>query len=170
MKKVEVYKVKKDNEQVNALGEQGWSILMQSPVIIGIPFHMPSGASILQQFERWLNIRINSSAEERKILKKGGYKIKRLYSDEAGKRIYVFENLESSPLHDWRFEFDWGEEEPVAYITFGSQDMNIPAFAKKDVIDKYVPQEILQVALASGSLYVDEIEIEEAEENEPERN
>lgn len=158
--KQKIYHVVKDEEKVNALGEQGWEIIFQNPLIIGVPFNMPVGAPIIDQFIRWLNIRINKGAQDRKFLEEMGYKISRVYSDEKCARIYVFDDLENSPLYQWRLEFDYNEDIPTAYITFGSIEMNVPAFAQKEVIDKYVPKEIIEKALASGSLRVDEIEVE----------
>ena len=164
MAKAQVYMVSKEQERINALGEQGWDIIFQNPLIIGKPFDMPLGAPIIPQFVEWLSKRINKTAKERKFLKESGFKIKRIYNDEIGDRVYVLDDLENSPLTKWRFEFDYNEDNPVAYITFGPLEMNVPAFAQKDTIDKYVPKEVLEAALASGSLRVEEIEIEEKDD------
>lgn len=158
--KQKVYHVVKEEDKVNALGEQGWEIIFQNPLVIGVPFFMPIGSPIIDQFVRWLNIRINKGSQDRKFLKEKGFKISRVYNDEKCARVYVFDDLENSPLYKWRLEFDYNEDVPTAYITFGPLEMNVPAFAQKDTIDRYVPKEILEKALASGSLRVDEIEVE----------
>lgn len=160
IEKRKVYQIVKEEEKVNKLGEQGWNIIFQNPLIIGVPFDMPVGAPIVDQFAVWLNKRVNVGASERKFLKENGFKISRIYSDEKCARVYVLNDLEKSPLYKWRFEFDYNEEVPTAYITFGPLEMNVPAFAQKEIIDKYVPKEIIEQALESGSLKVCEIEVE----------
>ena len=168
-KKIEVYCVRKSNEEVNALGEQGWEIVFKSPIVIGVEFTMPKDAPITKQFLDWFDIRANRNAEDRKLLKKLGYKINRVHSDGPNGRRYVIGNNEDSPLYKWRFEFCYEEDAPIAYITFGNEEMNIPGFTAKEVIDKYVPKEIIEKAIEAKSMYVTEIEVEtEEEEKQPE--
>lgn len=155
--KISVYKVVKDDDKINALGASGWQIILHNPFIIGVLFDMPDGEH-LSSYKKWLEIRANASKDERRWLVKHGFKFRKIQTDEGGPKL-VLDSYE--PLLKWRLEFDYGSDSPVAYMTFGAADMNVPSYCAKELIDKYVPKEIIEQAISKGALYEDEATMEE---------
>jgi len=155
-----VYRVSKDEGPINKLGELGWEIISKEGIVIGHAFDMPEDASILNQFVEWFGRRINASAEERKLLKQAGFPSVRYHEEKTGKRKYRLTEEAMANIRKWRIEFSYVDEIPLAYITFGPLDLNIPAFFDRAVIDKYVPEEIIAEAIACNAFSEGECEQE----------
>ena len=155
-----VYRVSKEESKINKLGEQGWEVFNENPLIVAIPFKMPKNADILDKFIGWIEKNANTSAELRKYLTKNGFKFNKVLQESTGERVYRVQR--SGALLKWRFEFNYQEDDqPMAYITFGPIDMNTPAFANKEIVDKYVPSEIIEKAKQSESIFEKEEQAEE---------
>ena len=145
-----LYFASKENDKLNILGENGWFIYSQSPVIIAHEFKMPDGEHLIH-FKKWLEERANASNDEREFIKKAGYPMRKMKSDGFKGERYVITDF--SALFDWRIEFDFGEDKPIVYMTFGPQRMASPAIASKKAIDDFVPKEIMQLAIENGAIY-----------------
>lgn len=145
-----VYYADKSNEKINFLGENGWFIFSESPTIIAHSFTMRDGEH-LNNLKKWLEDRANANNDEREFIKKSGFPVTKIKSDGFKGWKYVIKDY--SALFDWRIEFDYNEDKPVVYITFGPKRMASPAIASKKVIDEFVPEEIMKVALDNGSIY-----------------
>lgn len=156
-RKVKIYFASKDNKKLNFLGENGWYVFSEAPLIIAHDFTMVDGEH-LNDFKRWLEERANFDKTERDFIEKAGFKTKKVKSDGFGGTRYVI--VDYAPLFNWRVEFDYNEDRPMVYITFGPKRMASPAIASKEAMDKYVPEEILAPALENESIYEAEVETE----------
>lgn len=160
MERKKVYFVAKDNDHINFLGENGWFIFTQDPLIICHEFTMRDGEH-LDNFKQKLTEAANYSEQQRKFLSKEcGFKTRRVKS-ESSKSGYQYVIDDWSSLFDWRIEFNYYEDNPMVYITFGPSRLNAPAIAAKDIIDGYVPKEIMEQALNNGSIFEGEVETED---------
>lgn len=141
-----------DLKKISPLGEQGWDIVNQSPLVVAHPFTMRGDAPIVRQFSEWIGKRATKSLSERKELERRGYSFRRVYKDDTNSVAYEVDVKDGCPLLDWRVEFNVADDPPLLYITFGDMDLNSVAFCDKGVIDKYVPKGILAEALSSGAV------------------
>ena len=160
MRRQQVYFVAKDNDHINFLGENGWDIFCKSPLVIAIHFNMADGPH-LYEYKKRLEAMANESKRIRDFLiKKFKFSMKEIKSEIDPKgRKFVIDDW--SPLFDWRLEFNYYEDMPMVYITFGPVQFDAPAIAVKEVIDKFVPSDILEKAIGFGSIYVGEVEIDD---------
>lgn len=155
-----VYRVSKETTKINKLGEQGWNVFNENPLIVAIDFDMPKDAAILNNFINWIESNANHNEKAHRYLTKNGFKFNKVLQEATGERLYRVQR--SGALLKWRFEFNYQEgDEPMAYITFGPIDMNTPALANKEIVDKYVPAKIIEAAKASESIFEREEKAEE---------
>lgn len=168
----QVYKLVKDNDHINILGEQGWNILVQDPtllsqgfpIIIAKEFRLHRDSKVIDDIAvRWLEGMANKSEENLKELKKLGFYFKKVYSETEDKYLFRAEKRGKSILN-WRIEVNYGEDEPIAYITFGSPMLMAPALANKEVIDLYCPKKLIEDAVSKGALFVTEVEEQQLQE------
>lgn len=163
--KTEIYVVANDVDHINALGEQGWDVLIKSPLVVGYEFDIPEDASIIVPWVNAIESQANDNPTLRKRLTEDGFQFKREYDELYVKKRYRLVVKPGSPILRWRVEFspsispadEPGEEECLG-ITFGPANLNIPRFCAKDVVDKYVPKPVIDAALASGSISVREVD------------
>lgn len=139
----DVYAIKNDKDELNKLGLIEWEVISQSPFLLAKTFEMENNSPILDQFEAWINVQANKDAKVMKVLRKWGFSFKQVYNDEKRKREYRVERRKS--LTEWRLEIEVEPSEDLLLVgmTFGPLEMNTPIFYGKDIIDKYVPREIL---------------------------
>jgi len=160
--KYKVYKVKNDADHINKLGELGWEILFRQPLIIGKEFKLSPKSPILGQFVELFEYNANKSHEIRIKLNSKGYRFRKVYMDDVGKKIYKLQPTDNCPIFQWRLEFSTtlseGEEDPILGMTFGDMETNIPSFCDQSVIDKYSPEGFLKEELDSGAVYEAEVD------------
>ena len=155
--KVPVYRVVKDDDKINSLDKYGWGVFIMQPLIIAKEFRMRDGEH-LKPIKEWLDDAINTTYDNRRfIVKKCGFKVDKIRQFD-GKRKWRYYVSDYSPLFDWRIEFDYSSDEPVAYITFGPPELNVQSYMNKSLIDRYVPKEVIDSALAEGAFVVGEME------------
>lgn len=167
--KVPLYKFNKNNDSVNALGENGWGLTISDerllaagvPVLISIEFEMPTDNDVYRNALAWLNKAANTNAENRAAMEKCGCKIKRVYSESEGKRVYRIENEDY--VAKWRLEVNYSDDDfPYVYITFAHPLLSTPSIYNREIIDKYVPKEIIEKALSLNAIEPAEYEAEDA--------
>ena len=173
--KTKVYKVIDDEEHLNVMGENGWEIFSKRPIIIGHPFKMKPNATILDQWVALFEYHANHHPKTRIQLNNEGFRFRKIYVDELRQKAYRMVYDENSPLYKWRVEFatslgNPNGEEPILGITFGSPELNIPAFCDAKVIDEYVPKEIIDTLKEHGCIEEAEMETEDKKEEETEVN
>lgn len=149
-----------DLKSLNPLGEQGWEVINQSPLVFAYEFKMKADAPILKQFEKWFGKRATARPVERKELEKRGYRFHKVYSDDTDSVFYDLDVTDDCPLLNWRVEMNTADDPCVVYITFGDMDFNSVAFCDKSTIDRYVPQSVIEKALESGAIKRKFMEIE----------
>ncbi len=141
-----------DLKSLNPLGEQGWEVINQSPLVFACEFKMDADAPILEQFRKWMGKRATAKPAERKELERRGYRFRKVYSDDADSVFYDLDVTDDCPLLDWRVELNTADDPCVVYITFGDVDFNSVAFCGKETIDRYAPKGVIEKALESGAI------------------
>lgn len=164
--KVKVYLALKDDDKVNALGDQGWGLTINDvsafhngfPVLVSMYFDVPKDSKIIKDVAlRWLYNMANSKKEHLEALKKHGFSFTKVHQESTGKTVY--EPKVNKEVTKWRIEANWSDkDEKLVYITFGNPMLMTPCLANKEIIDKYVPKSIIEAALQSGSIIEGELE------------
>ena len=176
--KVLLYKFINDNEHLNALGEQGWGLTIDNeallakgaPILVSKEFKMDAESDTYKFALEWLHKVANGDAKNRKALSKMGFEFSKVYVEGSGKKEYRLEKQCFERFDTWRIEINHSDLDdfPYLYITFGSPFLRSPSFYNREIIDEYVPKEIIEKALASGSIVPDEYEEPEGDAQETE--
>ena len=139
----------KDDEKINKLGEDGWEIVCQNPIIISKDFKAKVDSSIAKFAMRCVEGFANEDQANVKKLRKMGFKFRKVYDDDKAKHLFKCE--QEGAVLDWRMEFVYAEENALAYLTFGPYNMNSPALVNAEVIDANVPKEMLDTFVSCGA-------------------
>lgn len=158
---MEVYALKDNKtETLNALGELQWRLIVDDerllakgfPILIGKDFTISEDSAALNDIAiRWLNGVANAKSDVVPKLRKYGFTFEKVHSEAEGKKVWRLVK-EGEALFSWRLEVNLSDTPCYAYITFGDPMLNAPCLANAEVIDSAVPKEIIDEALASGSI------------------